>query len=129
MTTVGRKLYQVTLTDDERIQLQDLVDDGKGSKERCKQAHILILAGIGRDRGGRIDADIAHALGVNMTTVERVRKRCMMDGREAALNRKPHPRPRLRDGEGAATLTILACPQPRNQRPNALFEPGPAKRR
>ena len=40
MTTVGRKLYQVTLTDEERIQLQDLVDGGKGSQERRKRAHI-----------------------------------------------------------------------------------------
>ncbi|MCY4152179.1 MAG: helix-turn-helix domain-containing protein [Aestuariivita sp.] len=78
MTTVGRKLYQVTLTDDERTQLQDLVDRGKGSKERRKRAHILLLADTGRDRGGRIDADIADALGVNVTTVERVRKRCVM---------------------------------------------------
>ena len=40
MTTVGRKLYQVTLTDDKRIQLQDLVDGGKGSQERRKRARI-----------------------------------------------------------------------------------------
>ncbi|MCY4346612.1 MAG: helix-turn-helix domain-containing protein, partial [Aestuariivita sp.] len=93
MTTVGRKLYQVTLTDDERTQLQDLVDRGKGSKERRKRAHILLLADTGRDRGGRIDTDIADALGVNVTTVERVRKRCVMAGLDAALDRKPHPNP------------------------------------
>ncbi len=65
MTVGGRKRYKVTLTDDERTQLQDLVDRGKGSKERRKRAHILLLADTGRDRGGRIDADIADALGVN----------------------------------------------------------------
>ena len=114
MTAGGRKLYQVTLTDDEQTQLQDLVDRGKGSKERRKRAHILLLADTGRDRGGRIDADIADALGVNVTTVERVRKRCVMAGLDAALDRKPHPnpRPRLLDGEGEATLTMLACSQP-----------------
>ena len=58
-----------------------------------------------------MDADIADTLGVHVTTVERVRKRCVMDGLEAALNRKPHPNPRPRwlDGEGEATLTMLAC--------------------
>ena len=37
-----------------------------------------------------------------------------MAGLEAALNRKPHPRPRRRllDGDGEATLTMLACSQP-----------------
>ncbi|MCY4153598.1 MAG: helix-turn-helix domain-containing protein [Aestuariivita sp.] len=93
MTAVGRKLYQVTLTDDERTQLQDLVAGGKGSKERRKRAHILLLADTGRDRGGRLDTDIADALGVNVTTVERVRKRCVMAGLDAALDRKPHPKP------------------------------------
>ena len=114
MTVGGRKLYQVTLTDDERTQLQDLVDRGKGFKERRKRAHILLLADTGRDRGGRIDTDIADALGVNVTTVERVRKPCVMAGLEAALNRKPHPnpRPRLLDGDGEATLTMLACSPP-----------------
>ncbi len=114
MTVGGRKRYKVTLTDDERTQLQDLVDRGKGSKERRKRAHILLLADTGRDRGGRIDADIADALGVNVTTVERVRKRCVMAGLDAALDRKPHPnpRPRLLDGDGEATLTMLACSQP-----------------
>ncbi|MCY4152855.1 MAG: helix-turn-helix domain-containing protein [Aestuariivita sp.] len=114
MTVGGRKLYKVTLTEDERTQLQDLVDRDKGAKERRKRAHILLLADTGRDRGGRIDADIADALGVNVTTVERVRKRCVMAGLDAALDRKPHPnpRPRLLDGEGEATLTMLACSQP-----------------
>ena len=75
---------------------------------------ILLLADVGRDRGGRLDTDIADTLGVNVTTVERVRKRCVMAGLDAALNRKPHPkpRPRLLNGEGEDTLTMLACSQP-----------------
>ena len=114
MTAGGRKLYKVSLTDDERTQLEDLVDGGKGSKERRKRAHILLLADVDRDRDGRIDTDIADTLGVNVTTVERVRKQCVMEGLEAALDRKPHPNPRRRllDGEGEATLSMLACSQP-----------------
>ena len=37
-----------------------------------------------------------------------------MAGLEAALNRKPQPKPRRRllDGDGEATLTMLACSPP-----------------
>ena len=66
LTVGGRKRYKVTLTEDERTQLQDLVDRDKGSKERRKRSHILLLADTGRDRGGRLDTDIADTLGVNV---------------------------------------------------------------
>ena len=42
---------------------------------------------------------------------ERVRKQCVMEGVEAALQRKEQKnrKKRLLDGEGEATLTMLAC--------------------
>ena len=59
----------------------------------------------------RRDDDIADVLSVGTATVERVRKQCVLDGREAALERKVqvNRKQRLLDGVGEARLTMLAC--------------------
>ena len=114
MNPNGRKFYHVTLDPEERSSLRDLVEGGTGSKERRKRAHILLLADRNRDGGGLRDADIANVLSVGTATVERVRKLCVMEGLEAALQRKEQKnrKRRLLDGEGEATLTMLACSAP-----------------
>ncbi len=90
------------------------MEGGTGSKERRKRAHILLRADINWDGGGLRDADIANVLSVGTATVERVRKLCVMEGLEAALQRKEQKnrKRRLLDGEGEATLTRLACSDP-----------------
>ena len=94
--------------------LQEMVDGGKGSKERRRRAHILLLADEGRADGARSDADIADILGAGTATVERVRRQCTMEGLEAALQRKvqANRKPRLLDGKAEARLTMLACSEP-----------------
>ena len=114
MNLEGRKIYRVRLDDEERRQLRAMVDDGKGSKERRRRAHLLLLADESRVGGGYRDADIAKILEIGTATVERVRKQCVMEGLEAALERKVHVsrKRRLLDGEGEATLAMLACSAP-----------------
>ncbi len=118
MNPNGRKFYHVTLDPEERSSLRDLVEGGKGSKERRKRAHILLRADRSRDGGGLRDADIANVLGVGTATVERVRKLCVMEGVEAALVRtgqrkeQKNRKRRLLNGKGEATLTRLACSDP-----------------
>ena len=114
MNTIGRKIYHVQLEEDERARLREIVDGGKGSSERRRRAHILLLADRSRDDGGRSDADIAGVLDVGTATVERVRKQCVLDGLEAALERKAQAnrKKRLLDGEGEAKLVMLACSAP-----------------
>ena len=114
MNSTGKKRYRVRLDDDERRQLRGMVDGGKGSKERRRQAHALLLADENRDGGGHRDADIADVLGIGTATVERVRRQCVMEGVEAALERKVqvNRKKRLLDGEGEAKLVMLACSEP-----------------
>ncbi len=114
MSTTGRKIYRVRLEEHERIMLQEMVDGGKGSKERRRRAHILLLADEDRQGGARSDADIADILGVGTATVERLRRQCTMEGLEAALERKVQMsrKPRLLDGKAEAKLTMLACSKP-----------------
>ena len=60
------------------------------------------------------DSDIASALGVGQSTVERIRKRCVEEGIESTLNRKKQLRRRQKilDGEGEARLIAMACGEP-----------------
>ena len=68
----------------------------------------------GRGDGGMKDADISGALGVGLSMVERVRRRCVEEGIESALNRKKQLRRRQKilDGEGEARLIAMACGEP-----------------
>ena len=70
-----------------------------------------------RSAGGPAWTDdrIAEAVEVNVATVERVRRRFVEQGLEAALVRKKQDRPsrpRKLDGHGEARLIALACSEP-----------------
>ena len=114
MTSTGNKIYKIRLEHDEREQMKEMLDSGKGSKERRRRAHILLLADENRSNGCLSDGAIADVLEVGLSTVERVRKQCVMEGLEAALDRKVqvNRKKRLLDGAGEATLTMLVCSTP-----------------
>jgi len=59
---------------------------------------------------GLADEEAAEHLDVNVRTVERVRKRCAIEGISAAVNprRRPLKVPKI-DGEAEARLVQLAC--------------------
>ena len=67
-----------------------------------------------REDGGMQDADISGTLGVGLSMVERVRRRCVEEGIESALNRRKQLRRRQKrlDGEGEARLIAMACGEP-----------------
>ena len=107
------KKYVVRLTSDERKELEDLVRKGQTQAYRIKHAHVLLKA----DAGGPvwIDEAIAEAFCCHIRTVEGIRKRFVLQGLEAALERKKRatpPRERILDGEKEARLIALSCSQP-----------------
>ncbi len=106
-----RKKYIVTLTEEERRMLRELISRGKAAARKLMHARILLKADS-RDGGpGWGDAAIAEGLDVGRATVERVRKRFVEEGLEAALQRrKPRRQYKRRlDGDGEAHLIALAC--------------------
>ncbi len=106
------KKYIVELTVAERRQLQDLVAKGKVAGYKIRHAQMLLKADQGEQRPGWQDGQIAEAFGSHVSTVERLRKRLMEEGLEAALERRRrHNYPRKLDGEGEAHLIALACSQ------------------
>jgi transposase len=67
--------YRVTLTTEERQQLEVLVRGGKGAARRIKRAQILLAAD-----GGSKDEAIAQHIGVGTSTVYRTKQRFVENG-------------------------------------------------
>ena len=110
--TMPGKRYKVTLEPDERGELEKLISRGKGAARRLAHARILLHADQGEGRRGKIDAEIAEAVGVSVATIERVRQRFVEEGLEAALSPRPSPRLYTRKLDGEARLIALACSPP-----------------
>ena len=105
------KIYRVTLTSEEREELTELVNKGKGLAGKLKRARILLLADETQEKGGWKDADIAQALQTSLRTVERTRQKCVEEGTNVAINhRRPtRTRSKVLDGAAEARLTQIAC--------------------
>jgi len=102
------KKYVVDLADAERDSLRQLIRGGKARVRRVNRARILLLA----DRD-RTDEEIAEALQLGRSTVERTRKRFVEEGLERALSERPRPgKARLLTGKQEAFLVALACSDP-----------------
>ena len=108
------KRYRVRLGEDEQEELMALVSKGRAAAYKQTHARILLLSDENQAGGGMKDEEIVRALKVGIATVERVRRRGVEDGLEAALERKRQINRRLRrlDGKGEAHLVALACSQP-----------------
>jgi transposase len=109
------KKYRVTLNAEERRGLQELIASGKAAAKRLAHARILLKADAAPGGPAWADDRIAEAVELSVATVERVRRRFVEHGLEAALVRKPQDRPsRLPklDGGAEARLVALACSKP-----------------
>jgi hypothetical protein len=97
----GLKKYIVELSDDERAQLNGLIDKGKHPARKLLKARILLKADASAAGPGWADGEIAVALDTSIDTVARTRQQLVEEGFEAALTRKRSPasaRPRIFDG-------------------------------
>jgi transposase len=106
------KKYKVTLTAEERQQLQKLITAGKASAKKLAHARILLKADAAAGGPAWSDSRIAKAIEVSTDTVARVRERFVEQGLDAALVRKKQDKPsreRILDGRAEAKLIALAC--------------------
>ena len=104
--------YRVTLTKEERQELETLTRRGKTHARRFIHARALLLCDASVDGPAWNVADVATALGVTSRSIEHLKKRFVEEGLEAALERKPRekpPREVLFDGAFEARLIALAC--------------------
>ena len=104
--------YRVTLTEQERNELETLTRRGKTHARRFIHARALLLCDAGPHGPAWSVGDVAEALGITSRTIEHLKKRFVEDGLEAALDRKPRekpPREVIFDGAFEARLIALAC--------------------
>jgi len=108
------KRYRVTLTEQERQDLQKLVSTGKAAAKKLVRARVLLLADQAEEGPAKSDPEIVEALGCGRATVERVRKQFVEEGLEATLQPSPSTRiyQRRLDGKAEAHLVALACGAP-----------------
>jgi len=104
--------YRVTLTTEEREDLEAMTRRGKIEARRFINARALLLCDAGPEGLAWNVADVASALGVSVRSIEHLKKRFVEKGLEAALSRKKRenpPREVRFDGAFEARLIALAC--------------------
>jgi transposase len=104
--------YLVTLSVEEREELQRLVDRERLSKTVRQRARVLLKADQSDGAPAWPDERVAEFAEVSLSTVHRTRERFVTQGLEAALHRKRRPQPRKLDGRSEAKLIAVACGKP-----------------
>ena len=84
-----------------------MVSKGRGAAYKQTHARILLLD-ESQGEGGMKDEDVARSLQIGAATVERVRRRCVAEGIEAALGR----REQVKKLDGSGEVVALACGAP-----------------
>lgn len=114
------KKYIVELTSEERSGLKDIIKAERMAAHKRRHARIMLKADQGPQGPAWKDADIANAFDCTIKSVERLRKRLVEHGLDAAMehgNRGAY-RPKKLDGVAEAHLIAIACssaPQGRNR--------------
>ena len=103
--------FKVTLTKEEREQLQAVLGKGKHSSQQYRNACILINSDESSFGDKSSNEQIAKVLQINTKTVERVKKRFVEEGFEECMDRKPYPKlePKKVDGDFEAHLIAISC--------------------
>jgi hypothetical protein len=104
--------YRVTLTAEERQELEAVTKTAKTSGKRFLYARALLLCDADPQGPAWNLADTAEAMGVTPRTIEHLKKRFVEEGLSAALERRqPEKPPRevIFDGAFEARLIALAC--------------------
>lgn len=102
--------YRVSLSDEERSHLRQMMAGGKGQHRQMRRAQILLKSDE-NGANGWTDNQIMAALDVSLNTIAKVRKAYVQDGLKAALERKKPQRvyELCMDGEAEAHLIALTC--------------------
>jgi hypothetical protein len=109
------KKYIVALSEEERNFLVELTSKGTQKSQKILNALILLACDEGDFQTKRsINEEIARVLNVSMRKIDRVKKRLVEEGFDAAINRKKGDRiyAKKTDGDFEAHLIALSCSEP-----------------
>ena len=105
------KKYIVELTSEERSQLREIINAERMAAHKRRHAQMLLKLDQGSHGPGWSDVQVAAAFDCTSRTAERLRRRLVEGGLDAALehgNRGSY-RAQALDGVAAAHLIALAC--------------------
>jgi len=108
-------LYPVLLSDEERERLQGITSHGRAPVRKVRTAQVLLLSDRKRPAGSLTRDQIAQILSMHVNTVDRIRKRFVLEGEGPVLERKPRatpPVPPKIDGQVEAHLVAICCSPP-----------------
>ena len=108
-----KKKYIVRLSEEERVECEQVIKKLKGSSSKVRRAQMLLKAYV--EGLGWTDGKIAEAFNSRTRTVEKLRERLVGEGFEIALNGKKRERPPILpklDGEGEAKLMAMRLGKP-----------------
>ena len=104
--------YKVTLTKEERDELETISTKGKRAARTVLYARALLLVDAGEYGPKWIVARVAEAVGVTPRSIEHLKKRFVEEGIHAAIERKKRVKPPREiqfGGDFEAHLLALAC--------------------
>jgi len=103
--------YKVALTSTEREELLSITKGGTHTSKKVIHAIILLNCDEGEFSDKVNNEDVARVLKIGERTIDRVKRRFVEDGFDAALENKPTTRvyDRKADGEVEAHLVALSC--------------------
>jgi len=115
MKVLDMEKYIVTLSEDEREKLTELTAKGKQRSQTFLNALILLGCDKGKFQTERsTNEEMSRVLNVSMRKIDRVKKRFVEEGFDAALDRKKGTRIYTKkiDGDFEAHLIALSCSEP-----------------
>jgi transposase len=102
------KKHSIFLSDEQRLQLLDLVKKGKAGAREIRRAHTLLMA-----NSGSTDEAIAKSLHISIPTVERTRKQFCEENLVSTLSERPRSgKPFKITGFAEAYLIATTCSSP-----------------
>jgi transposase len=107
-------LYPVQLTDAQRDTFTAITRNGHSSAKKIRHAQVLLLSDHHRPQGHLSREGIAQQLQMHVNTVDRIRKRFVLEGEGPALDRKPRRTPPVApkiDGRVESHLIAICCSQ------------------
>jgi len=106
--------YKVTLTKQEREELESIINKGRHTSQKFRNAYVLLNCDEGNYSEKVTNSEISKILKVGMRTIDRIKKRFVEEGFDAVLERKPTSREyeKKADGDFEARLVALSCSEP-----------------
>ena len=104
--------YRVTLTKEERKDLEAISTKGKRAARTVLYARALLLLDVGEHGPKWVVSKVAEAIGVTSRSLEHLKRRFVEEGLPAAIERKKRvtpPREIQFGGEFEAKLLAMAC--------------------